>query len=1125
MSVVSSSEQKRALNALDFWKIAAIVILILAVVSRFYALGDRAVSHDEMTHAKFSWNLYMGQGFRHDPLMHGPLLFEVTAFIYALFGVSDFTARIWAALTGVALVMTPWLFQKWLGKRGALFASIMLLISPAITYYARYTRHDTPLMLMSMLLLWALLNYLDTGRTRWLYWMAAFFPLMYASKENAYIYTAIFLVLLALPFLWQVIRARWARPKLFAVLVVVGIVASLLGGAFVWALAGAQVQEVEDTGNTSIANIDIPWWGRVALGSAVLTILSAVPIIYYGVGAETLRKQRLFDVLMTLGTLTLPLGSAFLMKFVAGVDMTAFYPALMEPTKFGELPPAMSLAALATFLVVMAISIALGLWWDKKRWPIIALIHYGIFITLFSTIFTYGWGAMTGLVGGLTYWIAQQTVDRGSQPWYYYIVVGPLYEYMPLLLSLAAGVWAIIRPILKRALPDPVPPTGEEDCQSPAAAQHEGPQPLNLDLFFPLFLLGWVLMSWGAYIYAGEKMPWLFVHIALPHVLLAAWGLGQWLHKMTRQDFTQRGWLLLLTLPFLWKALTAFARAVNSPQRVLQTPDAESGLTLAGLEPLVGVFFALGGIVLFGGLLFWIIDRIGPRRTLRLTLLTACGALAMWTLRTMFMLNFINAEMATEFMVYAHATPDVKVVLAQIDEISWRTTGAPHDVKVAYGQEGAWPFYWYMATRYPNSYYYADNPEAERLLDCPVIIAGKPQWSAVEAILGADYLTFDYKYIWWPIEDYKDLTWERIRALLDDAPMRAALGDIIRNRDYRAYAQLKDPENPFTLKTWPNRLDMHLYVRRDLAQEIWEYGTGETSSDDTAQIPDVYTTGERTLPLVLKAHLSNAAGRSIAAAPDGSLYVADTAQHSIWHISSEGKLLTTWGEYGVAPGQFNEPWGVTVDPSGNVFVADTWNHRIQKFTAEGEFVLSWGQLGQVQAYDPAGNGLFYGPRGIAAGPDGNLYVTDTGNHRVQVFNADGIFLREFGGAGNQPGQLSEPVGIAINDIGEVFIADSWNRRVQVFSTEGLYRREWSVPVWSRNAAEKPYLALSGDDVFAGDPMHGRVLAFDHTGTLLWVLRDPENLTFPGGVAVFRDTLYTVDGGSGELMGYRIPDGQ
>jgi len=196
------------------WRVLFVVLLVLAVATRLTDLGARTVSHDETTHAKYSWNLYTGRGFRADPLMHGPLLFEVTALFYALFGVSDFTARLYAALAGIALVMSPWLFRRWIGQRGAAAASILLLISPSITFYSRYTRHDVPMLLYVMLFLWAILWYLETGRARWLTALGAFFALMYVTKENAYIYTAIFFLLLGLPLMWRMVSAPWQRKEL-----------------------------------------------------------------------------------------------------------------------------------------------------------------------------------------------------------------------------------------------------------------------------------------------------------------------------------------------------------------------------------------------------------------------------------------------------------------------------------------------------------------------------------------------------------------------------------------------------------------------------------------------------------------------------------------------------------------------------------------------------------------------------------------------------------------------------------------------------------------------------------------------------------------------------------------------
>lgn len=1099
-------------------KILYITILLLALFSRFYILGERAISHDESIHTKFSWNLYAGRGFQHNPMMHGPLLFEATALSYFLFGADDFTSRIYTSLTGVALVLAPLLFRKWLGRRGALITSVLLLLSPSITYYSRYIRHDVSLMLTATLLLWVIFEYWRGGQTKWLYWMAAIFAVMYATKENCYIYTAIYLVLLTIPFGYRMLRTRWARPDLVGAFWATVAVTVILFAIFGVAVLRAPVIEslLDEAGNSRVVLLETPWWGRIAAGLGFLAAFSALGLLYYGVGETQMKTLRTFDLLMALGTLTLPLGTAFFIKFVAGFNMEIVYQAV-RTGNFAAMSSPEVLAMLAITLAVLAASAGLGLWWDKQRWPMIALIHYSIFFVLYSTFFTWGFGVLSGLVGSLAYWMAQQGVKRGGQPMYYYFLIGPLYEYLAMLFSVGAGI-GVLGQVFNGRL-------------SRAEAE-AAPARITPETYFPWFLLGWTLLSWTAYTWAGEKMPWLFVHIALPSIFLAGWGLGKLVEIFTWEDFTQRrGLLMMLVLPLTVAALVVFGNAAGALRIALAGGIPEAGPTLAQLEPfgrLVGGFL---GALLCGGLLTWAMAYFDLDRALRLATLTLAVCLAVLTLRTMVMLNFINHDLATEFLVYAHATPDVKVALRQIEDVSWRTTGTPDLVRVAYGEDGSWPFYWYFDAHFKNPYFYGMTPIAETLLECPVIIAGSQQWPVVEPIVGDAYVAFDYKYLWWPIQDYYGLTWERIRSAWTDPAMRSALWDIVWNRDYRAYARLKNPDDPFTLQTWPYRKQFRLYVRRDLAEQVWSYRLGHAGEAMQVQPPpalDPYAVGARVLPLSSSARLpAGAVLRAVAVGPDGSLYAVDTANHRVWNFTVQGSVRHTWGEYGAGPGQFNEPWGIAVDAAGNVYVADTWNHRIQKFNARGDHLLSWGTLAQASRGDLGGQGLFFGPRGIAVGPEGRVYVSDTGNKRVQVFDAEGNFLLEFGGDGAGLGQLSEPVGLAVNPAGEVVVADTWNRRVQYFSAEGVALRTWRVDAWgSDNPEEKPYLALdAAGNVYLADAVRGRVLAFNSDGFFLWSLGG-ENvtlpLTFPQGVSVDNNLLYISDAHAGQVFGYLLP---
>ncbi|MEP7293006.1 MAG: flippase activity-associated protein Agl23, partial [Chloroflexota bacterium] len=195
--------------------VAYFTIFALAILSRFVNLGARVMSHDESLHTYYSWRLETAGDFQHTPLMHGPILFHVTALMYSLFGDNDFVARIYPAALGVIMVMMPLLFRRWLGRWGALLASVGLLVSPLLMYYNRYIREDSPSFVSAMFMVFAIFMYLDgpehlRRRARWLYLLAGVMLWCLGSKESAFIYIAIFGSFLTLYWLARVYQT-WRR--------------------------------------------------------------------------------------------------------------------------------------------------------------------------------------------------------------------------------------------------------------------------------------------------------------------------------------------------------------------------------------------------------------------------------------------------------------------------------------------------------------------------------------------------------------------------------------------------------------------------------------------------------------------------------------------------------------------------------------------------------------------------------------------------------------------------------------------------------------------------------------------------------------------------------------------------
>jgi len=433
---------ERAAQPFPLWgRTTWIVLGIVAVAAalRFWDLGARAIHHDESLHATYSWYfMRLAPIYVHDPLMHGPFQFHAMALVFKIFGDNDYTARIPAALAGTAIVATPLLLRQWLRPVGTVAASAFLALSPAVLYYSRFAREDIYIALWTVLLFMAVWRFRQDGRDRWLALIAGTLALSFATKESAYLTAAVLLVYLDVMLTQTLLDQRGTR------------------GAARWR-EGVLLAPVA--------------WAIVALWYAITPLrerlrLTSIP--------------REGDALVVIGILTLPqLAAAVQLPLAAaGIEIDGTVERRV---------------AVITISALLGVAMMVGMFWDTRRWAIVSLIFYGITIPLFTTEFTNLRGGITSdFWGSLDYWIAQQDVRRGEQPWFYYSMMVPLYEFLTLIPALIGGWWLLER-------------------------RH------GLGALFVV----WGTGTFAALTSAGEKMPWLLVHLAIPMAFLAALTIGE----------------------------------------------------------------------------------------------------------------------------------------------------------------------------------------------------------------------------------------------------------------------------------------------------------------------------------------------------------------------------------------------------------------------------------------------------------------------------------------------------------------------------------------------------------------------------------------------------------------------
>ena len=145
------------------------------------------------------------------------------------------------------------------------------------------------------------------------------------------------------------------------------------------------------------------------------------------------------------------------------------------------------------------------------------------------------------------------------------------------------------------------------------------------------------------------------------------------------------------------------------------------------------------------------------------------------------------------------------------------------------------------------------------------------------------------------------------------------------------------------------------------------------------------------------------------------------------------KVLSSSGKEGSTVGMFRSPWGVAVNARDEIAVTDSFNHRVQIFNRNGNYLRSFGREG-----DKAGE--FKYPRGITFHNNGNIFVADSGNHRIQIFTGEGQYVGSFGEKGNLDSRLNYTWGLSVDSDGNIIVAETGNKMIKIFSSDGTFLR-------------------------------------------------------------------------------------
>lgn len=643
------------------------ILIVVAALTRLWDLGYRTQHHDESIHTVFAWKFSTAESlYVHNPLSHGPFLFHLNALVYQLFGGSDATSRLAPALAGVAIVWVPWLLRdrQQLGRWGALATSTFLLVSPTFLYYSRFIRHDPYTALGCLLLLAAIFRYFQTPHRKWIILAFASVAFLLANHEIVF---AILLAFVAV--LWGALvitRLRMLIPvHVAAVALMIAVLA--MNSILDWRSLPAIPWQ---TGGTQAAQ---DYYGDLITHPLVLSMLvigiAFVVASFWAIRSAAARSSSDAD-----GPIERLLGDAPQGSVAKGIR-----DAWNDP-----------------------ISVGIG-----------ALLGLFIFFSLFTTLFTNLNGIATATYatdGTLLYWLGQHDVQRGEQPWFYFITEGIQYEWLVIAFGFAA-ILSLTATLARRLV--------KRDFRA------------DPRLLFRVLVAVWMIFMLLVLSWAGEKMPWLLMHIVLPAAVLGgtavedvASSVRRW-YRTAQSDGRQTATLLAAPI-----ALAVVLVALAGAFFLIAANLTQGGFGIDLAAPVrsvpsdnLGDWWMLAvplGLSVAAIVAVWLIR--GRRSSAFGVVTGVLVIMLLFQIHAGFRMSFLEGDVAVDTLIYNTVAPDATMVVDDVVKTSELYLG-DHSITVSNDGCTNWPLEWYFKDM-PNHRFMASV--SEDAADLPDIIVGVP---------------------------------------------------------------------------------------------------------------------------------------------------------------------------------------------------------------------------------------------------------------------------------------------------------------------------------------------------------------------------------------------------------------